>query len=66
MVLNLVEEIDFRSRGMAGKLDNANPVIFEQSKERQVLPEEEDDDICDKIDDREIFGNFKIKPRVVS
>lgn len=51
---------------MAGKLDNANPVIFEQSKERQVLPEEEDDDICDKIDDREIFGNFKIKPRVVS
>lgn len=42
----------------AGKLDNANPVIFEQSKERQVLPEEEDDDVTDKIDDREVFGNI--------
>jgi hypothetical protein len=41
---------------MAGKLDNANPVIYEQSRERQILPEEEDDNVADKIDDREVFG----------
>ncbi|KAJ8303490.1 hypothetical protein KUTeg_019886 [Tegillarca granosa] len=40
---------------MAGRLDNANPVVYEQSKERLVLPEEEDDDCVDKIDGREVF-----------
>ncbi|XP_048752198.1 cytosolic iron-sulfur assembly component 2B-like [Ostrea edulis] len=44
---------------MAGKLDNANPVVYEQSRERQVLPEEEDDDITDKIDDREVFDMLR-------
>lgn len=58
MVFILDHTFNIRNRGMAGKLDNANPVIFEQSKERQVLPEEEDDDVTDKIDDREVFGNI--------
>ena len=37
-------------------LDNANPLVFEVTKERQILPEEEDDSITDKFDTREIFG----------
>lgn len=35
--------------------ENANPLVFQRSKERQILPEEEDDNVVDKIDDREIF-----------
>ena len=38
-----------------GSLDNANPVVFMRSKERQILPEEEDDDVTDKFDSREVF-----------
>ena len=37
-------------------LDNANPLIFSKSKARETLPEEEDDNISDEIDSREVFG----------
>lgn len=36
-------------------LDNANPIIYEKTKEREKRPEDEDDDIEDKFDDREVF-----------
>ncbi|KAI1904164.1 hypothetical protein AGOR_G00002870 [Albula goreensis] len=36
-------------------LDNANPVIYQRSGERVLTVEEEDEDIVDPIDDREIF-----------
>ena len=39
-------------------LENANPLIFRRSKERPILPEEEDDDVIDKIDNREVFGRL--------
>lgn len=39
-------------------LDNVNPEIFQIAVERQVLPDEEDDDVIDAIDDREVFGRF--------
>lgn len=38
-------------------LDNANPIIYERTKERERLPEDEDDDVVDEIDDREVFGS---------
>lgn len=38
-------------------LDNANPLIFNKSKAREIIAEEEDDNISDEIDSREIFGN---------
>jgi len=40
---------------MATTLENANPTIFQPKQERSVLPEEEDDDVVDKIDEREVF-----------
>ncbi|XP_078367404.1 cytosolic iron-sulfur assembly component 2B-like [Oculina patagonica] len=40
---------------MATTLENANPTIFQQKKERDILPEEEDEDVVDKIDEREVF-----------
>lgn len=40
---------------MATTLENANPTIFQQKQERSVLPEEEDEDVVDKIDEREVF-----------
>ena len=40
---------------MATSLENANPTIFQQKKERNVLPEEEDEEVVDKIDEREVF-----------
>ncbi|XP_060081564.1 cytosolic iron-sulfur assembly component 2B-like [Ylistrum balloti] len=40
---------------MTGTLDNANPTVYEATKERQVTPDEENDDVVDKFDDREVF-----------
>jgi len=37
-------------------LDNANPLVFGKSLAREVLPEEEDDNVSDEIDSREVFG----------
>ena len=37
-------------------LENANPEVFEAALDRETLPEEEDDDVQDEIDAREIFG----------
>ncbi|KAM4730314.1 cytosolic iron-sulfur assembly component 2B [Anableps anableps] len=36
-------------------LENANPVIFQRSGERLLTASEEDEDVHDPIDDREIF-----------
>lgn len=37
------------------RLENANPVIFQRSGERLLTGSEEDQDVHDPIDDREIF-----------
>ncbi|XP_022077540.1 cytosolic iron-sulfur assembly component 2B [Acanthochromis polyacanthus] len=37
------------------RLENANPVIFQRSGERLLTASEEDEDVHDPIDDREIF-----------
>lgn len=37
------------------RLENANPVIFQRSGERLLTASEEDEDVLDPIDDREIF-----------
>ena len=42
-------------------LENANPLVFQRSKERAILPEEEDDNIVDKIDGREVFGESEVR-----
>uniref|UniRef100_A0A3B3CWK1 Cytosolic iron-sulfur assembly component 2B n=1 Tax=Oryzias melastigma TaxID=30732 RepID=A0A3B3CWK1_ORYME len=41
--------------GKYSQLENANPVIFQRSGERQQTAAEEDEDVHDPIDDREIF-----------
>ncbi|KAF0027810.1 hypothetical protein F2P81_020551 [Scophthalmus maximus] len=38
-----------------GRLENANPVIFQRSGERLLTASDEDEDVHDRIDDREIF-----------
>lgn len=40
---------------MATTLENENPTIFQQKKERDILPGEEDEEVVDKIDEREVF-----------
>ena len=40
---------------MEGVLENSNPAVFGRVAERKVLPEEEDDDVRDPIDAREVF-----------
>lgn len=37
------------------RLENANPVIFQRSGERVLTANDEDEDVHDPIDDREIF-----------
>ncbi|XP_062442772.1 cytosolic iron-sulfur assembly component 2B isoform X2 [Rhea pennata] len=41
--------------GGAAPLENANPLIYRRSGERPVTAREEDDELPDSIDDREIF-----------
>lgn len=38
------------------RLENANPLIFQRSGERLLTATDEDEDVADPIDDREIFG----------
>lgn len=40
-------------------MENANPVIFLRSGERLLTPTEEDEDVHDPIDDREIFDMIR-------
>ncbi|XP_075017521.1 cytosolic iron-sulfur assembly component 2B isoform X1 [Calonectris borealis] len=42
--------------GGGAALENANPLIYRRSGERPVTAREEDDELPDSIDDREIFG----------
>ncbi|XP_073412474.1 cytosolic iron-sulfur assembly component 2B [Dendrobates tinctorius] len=39
----------------SSQLENANPLIYERSGDRQVTAQDEDEELHDKIDDREIF-----------
>lgn len=41
--------------GGGGLLENANPLIYERSGERPVTAGEEDEEVPDSIDAREIF-----------
>ncbi|XP_053315189.1 cytosolic iron-sulfur assembly component 2B [Spea bombifrons] len=40
---------------VGSQLENANPLIYRRSGDRQVTAREEDEDVPDGIDDREIF-----------
>ncbi|RZF44223.1 hypothetical protein LSTR_LSTR003863 [Laodelphax striatellus] len=39
----------------ADRLENVNPKLFQKCFERDITPEEEDDNIVDEFDSREIF-----------
>ena len=41
---------------MSKGLDNANPIIYGIDSDRIISQDEEDDNVVDKIDDREVFG----------
>ncbi|XP_046367117.1 cytosolic iron-sulfur assembly component 2B-like [Haliotis rufescens] len=45
---------------MAGDLDNANPVVYQSAKDRDILPENEDENVVDEIDTREVFDLIRI------
>ena len=36
-------------------LENATPVLYQKTKEREITKEDEDNDVVDEIDDREVF-----------
>lgn len=44
---------------MSGRLENANPVIFQRTGERLQTAAEEDEDVHDPIDDREVFDMIR-------
>ena len=37
-------------------LENVNPTIYQKSTRREITTAEENDDIVDEVDDREVFG----------
>uniref|UniRef100_A0A8C4GYA1 Cytosolic iron-sulfur assembly component 2B n=1 Tax=Dicentrarchus labrax TaxID=13489 RepID=A0A8C4GYA1_DICLA len=54
--------VTFGGVNMSGgtRLENANPVIFQRSGERLLTATDEDEDVHDPIDDREIFDILSI------
>lgn len=40
---------------MRDSLENINPVVYQKKTERSVLPEDEDENVIDEIDSREVF-----------
>ncbi|KAF1672232.1 CIA2B protein, partial [Pygoscelis papua] len=49
--------------GGGAALENANPLIYRRSGERPVTAREEDDELPDSIDDREIFDILAVQLR---
>lgn len=43
---------------MTSTLINENPIVYEKTREREWQPEDENDDVQDEIDNREVFGNI--------
>lgn len=41
------------------ELENSNPNVFNKIADRTVTTNEEDDDVVDEFDTREIFGKFQ-------
>ncbi|XP_062845744.1 cytosolic iron-sulfur assembly component 2B [Trichomycterus rosablanca] len=41
------------------RLENANPLIFERSGERELTASDQDEQVTDPIDDREIFDHIR-------
>lgn len=37
-------------------LENQNPKLYDKCTERNITVTDEDDDVCDLFDEREIFG----------
>lgn len=44
---------------MAIDVENINPQRFSKQSEREITKAEENDDVEDPIDEREIFGKFQ-------
>jgi len=42
-------------------LENINPKLYRKCEEREITPEEEDDDVVDPFDSREVFGILLIQ-----
>lgn len=43
---------------MGDTLENINPKLYKKIDDRQVTAEDEDEDVADEFDSREIFGVF--------
>lgn len=43
---------------MNDTLENINPKLYKKIDERQVTAEDENEDIADEFDEREIFGVY--------
>lgn len=43
---------------MGDKLENINPKLYKKIDERQITAEDENEDIVDEFDAREIFGMY--------
>lgn len=39
-------------------VENANPVVYQAAKQRPVTVKEEQEDVYDEIDSREVFGKL--------
>lgn len=42
----------------AGQLENSYPTVFKRQGQRDILPNELDDSIVDKVDSREVFDHL--------
>lgn len=45
---------------MVENLENINPKLYEKLGEREIIAEEEDEDVVDEFDAREVFGMYNL------
>lgn len=48
----------FFMKKMGDTLENINPKLYKKINEREITAEDEDEDIIDEFDTREIFGMY--------
>jgi len=46
---------------MNENLENINPKLYKRLNDREITAEEQDEDVADEFDAREIFGTYNFK-----
>lgn len=55
-----MDKYNYSDESNAEKLENVNPTLYKKVNERQVTADDENEDVVDEFDAREVFGAYTI------